>query len=338
MQAVVLRAPRDLGLERVAAPAPGNDEVLLRVTHGGICGTDYSLYTGAMPAAYPRILGHEIVADVEVSHSAHVAGGQRVLVDPALSCGRCFCCRAGLTNLCPAAGLIGRETDGGFAEFVAVPSRHVFVLPPAIDSRTAPLIQVLTTCYHAQRFIDILPAQCVVVTGLGVSGQLHVQLARARGARPVIGVSRSAWKRGLAERLGADVTMSTGPDVPAAVRETTGGLGADVVIECTGKTTVIAQAVEMARPGGTILLFGTSTESRSELSFYQMYFKELKLVNSRAAKAEDFPASIALVAGGAVKLEPLVTHVLPMPSLGEAIGLMGGDADERLKIVLENTW
>src|SRR5256885_5732055 len=104
--------------------------------------------------------------------------------------------------------LIGRDIDGGFAEFVAAPASHVFKLPDSIDSRTAPLIQVLTTCLHAQQQIDIRAGEAVVVFGLGVTGQLHVQLAKARGASPVIGVTRSADKRALAETLGADLTLA----------------------------------------------------------------------------------------------------------------------------------
>ena len=338
MNAIVLQAPGQLKSESVARPTPGPDDCLLRVTHGGICGTDLGLYTGAMLTEYPRIMGHEIIAEVIQAGSGEIREGQRVVVDPALFCGDCYCCRAGLTNLCLRGGLIGREVDGGFAEYVSVPAKHLFPLPNEIDSRIAPLIQVLTTCRHAHRFVDLSPTQSVAVTGLGVTGQLHVQLAKARGAHPVIGVTRSTWKRGLAERLGADLTLTNSAEATAAVLEATHGLGADVVIECTGKTKIIAQAVEMARPGGTIVLFGTSTETKSELSFFQMYFKELKVLNTRAAKAEDFPASLELVASGAVKLEPLVSHTMPMQGLGEAMHLLESDADQRLKVILENDW
>lgn len=334
MKAMVLRGPGQLALESVPCPVPGPGDVLLRVTHGGICGTDLSIYFGKMAPAYPRIMGHEVVAEIAESRSEGIRTGQRVLVDPALSCGDCYCCSEGRTNLCLRGGLIGRETNGGFAEFVTVPARHVFPLPDGIESQVAPLIQVLTTCVHAQRLGDVSPGQSVAVTGLGVTGQLHVQLAKARGARPVIGISRSAWKRGLAQRLGADLTLRSGASATAAVLEATDGLGVDVVVECTGKTEVMAQAVGMTRPGGTIVLFGTSTDTRSGLPFFDLYFKELKIVNSRAAKREDFQPSIDMAASGAVKLEPLVSHTMPMSDLGAAMQLLASDADQRLKIIL----
>ena len=335
---MVLRSPRRLERASIERPTPGPEEILVRTTHGGICGTDLSLYTGAMPTQYPKILGHEIVGEVVEGGDGELSQGQRVVVDPALFCGRCYCCGAGLTNLCLQGGLIGREVDGGFAEFVVVPRHHVFPLADVIESRVAPLVQVLTTCRHAQGFVDTSRPWSAVVTGLGVTGQLHVQLAKASGARLVIGVTRSLWKRELAERLGADLTFPHGGEATAAVLEATEGLGADVVIECTGKAKVIEQGVSMARPGGTIVLFGTCTETRSELSFMKMYFKELRVLNTRAAKGVDFPASLDLAASGAVKLEPLITCTAKMSQLGEAMQLLESDADRRMKVVLENTW
>src|SRR3984957_10955114 len=211
MKAMVLSAPNELALGEVARPAIGEGQVLVRVTYSGICGTDYKIYSGAIPVRYPRIMGHEMIGEVvEAGESATVRPGDRVIVDPELYCGACFHCRIGQTHLCPNGILVGRDADGGFAEYVAAPASHVFRLPDSIDSRTAPLIQVLTTCLHAQRQVKIFPAESVVVFGLGVTGQLHVQLAKARGASPVIGVTRSAGKRELAEDLGADITVPGG--------------------------------------------------------------------------------------------------------------------------------
>jgi threonine dehydrogenase-like Zn-dependent dehydrogenase len=107
-----------------------------------------------------------------------------------------------------------------------------------------------------------------------------------------------------------------------------------VVIDTTGKPAAMASAVRMARRAGTVLLFGISTMNEANLPFYQFYFKELMLVNARAAKSEDFPATIDLVARGKLNLEDLITHVLPLPQLGEALTLLDSDSDERMKIIL----
>jgi 2-desacetyl-2-hydroxyethyl bacteriochlorophyllide A dehydrogenase len=336
MKAMVLRAPRDLGAADVERPAPGPGQVLVRVTNSGVCGTDLKIYEGAIPVRHPLIMGHEMIGQVIEGGDASIRQGERVIIDPVNYCGMCFTCRAGRTNLCPNGLLLGRDANGGFADYVVAPRSHIFPLPDTIDSQSAPLIQVMTTCLHALRQVNIFPGQSVVVMGLGVSGQLHVQLAKAFGAYPVIGITRSEWKRGLAKKLGADLTLPGGLEGMEGVAEATNGRGADAVIETTGMGPVIADAISISTFGATLLLFGISTATQSALPFYQLYYKELKLVSSRAAKGEDYPACIDLVARGVVKLEPLVTHVVSLSELESAIGMLESDADQRMKIILEN--
>jgi len=337
MKAMVLSAPNELAFGEVARPAIGEGQVLVRVTYSGICGTDYKIYSGAIPVRYPRIMGHEIIGEVvEAGANAAVRPGDRAIIDPELYCGACFHCRIGQTHLCPKGMLLGRDTNGGFAEYVTAPASHVFPLPQSIDNQTAPLIQVLTTCLHAQRQINIFPGETVAVLGLGVTGQLHVQLAKARGAT-VIGITRSAERRQLALRLGADLAFPADEEAIRKVREATEGRGVDVVIECTGMLPVLADGIHMARSGGRLLLFGIITTKQGELPFYHLYFKELALINARVAKSEDYPNSIALVQRGTVRLEPLVSHVMPLGELKAAIGMLGSDNGQRLKIILEHT-
>jgi 2-desacetyl-2-hydroxyethyl bacteriochlorophyllide A dehydrogenase len=337
MKAMVLRGPRDLGLAEVERPALGPGQVLVRVTHGGVCGTDLHIYEGAIPVRHPLIMGHEMIGEVAEGADATLHVGQRVIVDPALYCGMCLNCRAGQTNLCPNGSLVGRDSDGGFADFLVAPRTHIYPLPDTIDSEVAPLIQPATTCMHGHHQIKIFPGQSVAVIGLGVAGQVHVQLAKAWGAHPVIGITRSAYKRSLAEQLGADLTVASGREAIRGVKNATGGLGADIVIECTGHPSALADAIEMARLGGTLLLFGIMSATQASLPFYQLYYKELNIVNTRAAKGEDYPATIDLVARGILKLKPLVTHVVPLRDLEKAIGMLESDEDQRMKIILKNS-
>jgi 2-desacetyl-2-hydroxyethyl bacteriochlorophyllide A dehydrogenase len=334
---MVLRAPGDLVLADVARPRQDAGQVQVRVTHSGICGTDFKIFSGAIPVSYPRIMGHEMVGEVvEAADGDRFRPGDRVIIDPELYCGACFHCRIGQTHLCPNGMLVGRDTNGGFAEYLNAPASHVFHVPEAIDSRTAPMIQVLTTCLHAQRQINIFPGESVVVFGLGVTGQLHVQLAKARGASPVIGVTRSPEKRALAETLGADLTFPGGDGAIDKVRGATEGRGADVVIETTGMLPSVAAAVQMARSGGRVLLFGIITATEGALPFYDLYFKEIALISARVAKSEDYPSSIALVQRGLVRLAPLVSDVMPLVELKAAIGLLGSDSGPRMKIIMEH--
>jgi L-iditol 2-dehydrogenase len=194
---------------------------------------------------------------------------------------------------------------------------------------------VLTTCLHAQRQVDIFPGELVVVLGLGVTGQLHVQLAKARGAT-VIGVTRSDEKRALAATLGADVTIPGGEGAVERVREVTDGRGADVIIETTGVVPSLSAAIHMARSGGRLLLFGIITAKEGALPFYDLYFKELALINARVAKSEDYPAAIGLVQRGQVRLDPLISNVVPLEELKAAIGMLGSESGRRMKIILDH--
>jgi 2-desacetyl-2-hydroxyethyl bacteriochlorophyllide A dehydrogenase len=318
MKAMVLRAPGELVLDEVAQPGLGASQVLVRMTHSGVCGTDVKIYSGAIPVSYPRIMGHEMVGEVVEAGDTHAfRPGERVIVDPELYCGACFHCGIGQTHLCPNGMLIGRDTNGGFAEYVTAPRSHVFLLPDSIDSRTAPLIQVLTTCLHAQRQVNIFPAESVVVFGLGVTG--------------------SAEKRALAEKLGADLTIPGGDGAIQHVRDATAGRGADLVIETTGVLPSLSAAVGMTRSGGRLLLFGIITAKEGALPFYDLYFKELALISARVAKSEDYPSSIALVQGGMIRLEPLVSNVMPVWQLKTAIGMTASASGGRLKIILDHS-
>ena len=334
MKAMVLTAPNEVALQDSETSKAGDGEAIVRVTHSGICGTDLKIFQGGIPVAYPRILGHESVG--EVVSGSDLTPGTRVLIDPVYFCGTCYQCRAGQTQLCPNGGLIGRDIDGGFAEFVAAPASHLYPLSDGVASDQAPLLQPMTTVLHGQRMADISPGEAVVIIGLGVTGLLHVQAAKARGADPVIGVTRSAWKRELAETLGADITFAPDENVVEKIREATGDRGGgDVVIESVGSMAVLAQAIEMARLGGRVMPFGILTVSEGALPFYDFYFKEIQLVNARAAKPEDFPSSIELVDDGTVQLAPLITDVIPLPEMSRALEKL--QAGEGIKIILDHT-
>jgi L-iditol 2-dehydrogenase len=337
MRAMVLSAPGQLMLGEVELPRLEASQVRIKVTHTGVCGTDLKIFNGAIPVRYPLVMGHEVVGEVvECGKNPAVQIGDRVIIDPMVFCGACFHCRIGQTNLCPSGVILGRDADGGFAEYIVAPATNVFRLPLSINSQTAPLIQVMTTCLHAQRLTQLFPGESVVVVGLGVTGQLHVQLAKARGAGPVIGISRSGFKGELAKQLGADITLQSGKGLVDRVLNATAGRGADLVIETTGKVEALADALNMARPGGRLLLFGINTATEGSLPFYQLYFKELALFNARAAKGEDFASSIDLVQRGVVRLEPLVTHTLPFRELKQGIEMLGSDVDGRLKVIIDH--
>jgi 2-desacetyl-2-hydroxyethyl bacteriochlorophyllide A dehydrogenase len=317
--AVVLDRPGELRIVERPAPKPAEGHALVRIKTTGICGTDVKIFDGNIPVVYPVVLGHEMVGTLETP-AGELPPEARVIVDPNLVCGVCYQCSRGQENVCARAQLMGRDRDGSLCELVSAPAQNIHALPHSIDDRVAPLIQVMTTCLHAQRLTPIFPRASVLIFGLGVAGLLHVQLAKARGAVPVIGVTRSPSKRSVAEQLGADLTLDpSDPQLGNKLGNATMDRGPDVVIECVGKVETLARSIELIRVGGHLTLFGIISATEGALPFYQMYFKELSMSNPRAAKAEDYPDAIGLVESGAVALEPIMTRTFALASAQEAI-------------------
>lgn len=329
MQAVAYLGNQAVDLVDVPRPAEGTG-AMVRVEQAGLCGTDLKIVRGDIPVTTPRVLGHEVVGRLE-QRVGDLPAGTRVLVDPFAPCRRCPVCLRGRENLCPNGGLMGRDVDGGLTDVLAVAVDRLHPLPDAIDDQAASYLQVLGTCVHAQNRLPSDPKGSAVVVGLGVSGLLHVQLLRDRGVRTIVGVTRSATKRQLAEAVG--VTVAVHPDqAAAAVAAITGGGGADMVVECAGTSQSLAQAIQLTALGGQLLLFGIPS-SAEDLPLYQLYYKELDVIGARAAVGSDYDQAVELVASGRLDLSPLPTRAYPLSKAAEAFRALGeGDS---LKITID---
>ncbi|MGH2547001.1 MAG: zinc-dependent alcohol dehydrogenase [Acidimicrobiia bacterium] len=336
MKAVVMRGPHRLAVEEIADPRP-EGRALVAVETGGLCGTDLKILSGAIPVRCPLVMGHEVVGRVvKAGELGLVVEGTRVLVDPGLACRWCRPCRADRPNLCPNGALMGRDVDGGFAELVAVDELQLHPIPEHLPVAEAALLQVLATCVHAQTLVDVFPGDPAAVMGLGVSGLLHLQLLRARGAGTILGITRSAWKRQLALELGA--TAVAAPEEAAEVARQLGdGARPRLVVESVGEPETLGRCVELAAPGGTILAFGTVTADQvSGFPFYELYYKELELVSSRAARPRDYARAVELVAQGTLRLAPLWSRSFPLAEARRAFEVLMDAGSADLKVTLEN--
>lgn len=320
MKAVRVTGPDVVEIAEVPEPSPGAlYEVMVDLV--GICGTDTKILAGKIPVQYPRIMGHEAVGRVASAPSGgHFAPGDRVLVDPGIACGWCDLCLAGRPHLCRNGGLMGRDVDGAFTERVLVPENRLIAVPESVSVKASGLLQVLGTCVHAMKTIDAFPGRVAAVIGLGVAGQLFTQLL-AIGGVTVVGITRSEWKRQLALEMGASAAAD--PAHAAEVLEQlTGGRGPALVVEAVGTEATLAKAIEIGGIGGKILAYGTITEGGAGLPYYQLYHKELTIHNPRAAVIGDYADGVALVATGALRLEPIVTHELALEDAGKAFELV----------------
>jgi L-iditol 2-dehydrogenase len=249
---------RDVRLEELPVPKIGSGELLLRTRASGVCGSDLMEWYRIKKA--PLVLGHEITAEVvEVGAGVNTFKlGDRVFSTHHVPCGQCRYCLAGHQSVCDLLRTTHFE-PGGFAEFIRVPKINVELgtlrIPDSMTFDEGSFIEPLACVVRAQRLAHLRAEQTVLVIGSGISGLLHIQLARARGAARIIATDISDFRLNAARQFGADATIHGAEDVPAKLKELNGGRLADLVIVCTGAMPAIQQAVRSVDRGGTLLFF-----------------------------------------------------------------------------------
>jgi 2-desacetyl-2-hydroxyethyl bacteriochlorophyllide A dehydrogenase len=318
MKAAVLHAPRDLRVEARPAPRPDAGDVLVRVAAAGLCGTDYSIWSGGRAVAYPRIMGHELVGVVEATAPdvASPAPGQRVVVEPNYSCGRCPLCLEGNRNLCAQRTAVGIDVDGGFAELLRVPARCCWPAPGGPGDDELLVTEPLAVVVRAVARSGVREGETAAVLGLGTLGLLAVQVLRARGAR-VLGVARTARRTAIARRLGAlDVHASADGPLEPAARAFSGREGMDLVVETAGTPEAVADALALVRPGGRVVLTGLPHEA-TPVVFRSVVWREITLLGSMIYQ-DEFAEALRLVGAGLVQTRPLVTHRFDLTETREA--------------------
>jgi 2-desacetyl-2-hydroxyethyl bacteriochlorophyllide A dehydrogenase len=339
-RAAVLDAPRKFRLEDRPRPAAGPGEVVVRIAATAVCHTDLSIYTGRHPGVrYPVVLGHEATGIIDSVGSGvkKLAGGQPVIINPIIGCGRCEQCARGAENLCRNAGLLGREIEGSLARYLRISERYVHLLPESLSLAQATLIETLATVRHAQQRAGIQSGESVVVLGEGTTGLLHTRLAVLAGAAPVIGVSRSAWKLDLAASLGAHHVVDAGAEVAVLeVLRLTGGAGADVVIDTAGGPNALRAGVDMLGPGGRFIAYSISQEPVAGFSTFPLYYKEASIIGTRALTARDMAPSIELLASGKVDVSGFITETYPLERTAEAFARYEADPGTVLRILIDS--
>lgn len=324
MKVALFDKPHSLNVTDKPLRALREGEILVKVEACGICGTDVHIVEGTSRSTPPVVLGHEyagLVEDAGKSPASLAAAkeGTHVAVDPNIACGTCYYCRRGLVHLCSNLRALGVDIDGGMAEYCIVPVNQAYALPSDMAPEVSAFVEPLSCAIHGIDRAGIRAGDVVVIIGGGTIGLLMLQLARNAGASAVVVVEPLPDKRALAGRLGATASLDPAAEnVREAVYDRTGE-GADVVIECVGKTTTMQQAIQIARRGGTVEFFGVSPLGATiPVEPNQIYFKELSIVGSYV-NPHTFDRSIALLRAGAVKIDQFVMHSFPLAGVQEAL-------------------
>lgn len=340
MLAAVTRSPGELVVEDVGGPRrarPGH--VIVRPEAVGICGSDFHLFSGEVAALsgasdfYPRIQGHEVAAIVEdPGDSAHETN-TRVAIWPLLPCGRCYPCRIGRPNVCPAFRLVGVHLDGGLQERLEVSARQIFNVGD-LDADCASFVEPASVAVHAVARGQLKAGEKTVIFGAGPIGLAVLAAAGHAGAK-AMSVDPVAARRDLAGNLGAEVvTWAQEPeDLIAQARDWTRGEGPPLVIETSGATSVLRTATEIVAPAGRVVVVGMSSKT-APIRPGIFPEKEIDVLGSSTATAADFRDAISLVTKARDKISQLFSHHFPLARAAEAFEFAMSRPPDAVKIVV----
>jgi L-iditol 2-dehydrogenase len=329
---------RDVRLEELPVPKIGPGELLIRTRASGICGSDLMEWYRIKKA--PLVLGHEITGEiVEVGDGVNnFRAGDRVFSSHHVPCGQCRYCLAGHQSVCDLLRTTHFE-PGGFAEYIRVPKINVELgtlrIPDTMTFDEGSFIEPLACVVRAQRFGRLRAGQTVLVIGSGISGLLHIQLARARGAERIIATDISEFRLNAAKQFGADATIHGSVDVPAKLKELNDGRLADVVIVCTGALPAAQQATKSIDRGGTLLFFApTAAGVDVPIPLFDFWRDEINVVTSYAGSGDDLKESLELISDHKVRVADMVTHRLSLAEAGLGFQLTASGQDS-IKVIID---
>jgi 2-desacetyl-2-hydroxyethyl bacteriochlorophyllide A dehydrogenase len=345
MKAGILYGDRDIRLDTAHDPEIKPDEVLVETGYAGICGTDLHIYRGEFHdrVKFPAITGHEfggIIQDLG-KDVKNLKIGDRVAVDPIISCHSCPACLSGHLNACRTLKLLGVDLDGGFGQYVAVPASHIFPLPDNVPMTYAPMVEMYGLGHHVLQRGQVQPGETVAILGAGKLGLSVLDvLCHGAGATRTIVTDIQPFRLETASKLGSDYVVNIAHEDPVErIMEVTHGIGVDCVIECVGhyhavkgQEAPMAQAVKMIRTAGRIVTAGLG-EQLSAVHFKTLVIKEAQIVASRVTLGE-FPRALRLMSKGLVHPDLLVTDRMALKDITTAFAQVDREDASTIKVVM----
>lgn len=329
MKALVYEGPRMMNVRDVPLPALQPDEVLVRVSHAGICGSELGGYLGHNSLRKPPlIMGHEFagtIAEVGEQVSA-LAAGDRVTANPLVTCGECRYCLNGASQLCGARRLLGAHRPGAFAEFVVVPARNTYRLDDHVSFAVGALAEPYACAIHVCRLLALAPTDRLLIYGAGPIGLFALQAAAAYGVRDAVVVDLNASRLEIARELGG-IAVSSLDELPGGIGE-----GFDAVIDAVGAEATRQRSAAAARPGGTVVFTGLH-EADSRLPVNDMIRAEIGTKGAFAYSRDDFETALRWIGQGRINLLPW-TETTPLGEGGAAFEKLIGGPGKIAKIFL----
>jgi threonine dehydrogenase-like Zn-dependent dehydrogenase len=330
MKAGVYAGPGNVVIESRPVPTPGTGEALVRVRACGICGSDVSALKAEAPEMAPgTILGHEAAGVVEAVADgvSGYSGGERVVLEPLLTCGKCVCCASGRDSICRHLRILGVHTDGAFAEYVVVPARRLYRIPDSLDFRLASLTEPTSVAVHGLRVGGFRPGMRVLVQGAGVIGLAAVAAARAWGAEEILLSARYPHQAEIGRACGATRVLgeeqSTASALDATGRETPIGM----VVDTVGHADTLAAAGAAIEPGGTVVELGL-TLAPVPIDALTLLHKEARLqwancYYPRESGRSDFEESLRLIQQRPALWSAMLSCSVPLEEIRQGFAVAG---------------
>ncbi len=328
----------DVRLEDMPIPEISEGEILVKVLASGICGSDVMEWYRIKKA--PLVLGHETTGTVEkVGKGAKgFKKGDRVFVTHHVPCYNCHACKRGEETTCELLHNT-KYYPGGFSQYLRLPKINVqnygiFKLPKEVSFEQGSFIEPLGCVVRGQRKAGIKKGDVVLVIGTGVSGILHIQAAKARGAAKVFGTARSQFHLDSAKKFGA-ILINANENVPEKIKQLNGGKLADVVIVCAGSQPALEQGLACVENGGAILFYAPADPNVSlNLDMNDVWKRGIKMLSSYAAAREDLEEALELIKKKKVNVSAMITHRLPLKEAQKGFQLTAHPQDS-LKVIIE---
>ncbi|MBI4847647.1 MAG: alcohol dehydrogenase catalytic domain-containing protein [Nitrospirae bacterium] len=329
---------RDVRVEEMPVPKIGSGELLVKVMASGICGSDVMEWYRIKKA--PRVLGHEITGEiVEVGDDVkNYKKGDRVFVSHHVPCNKCYYCLKGSHTACETLHRTNYD-PGGFAEYLRVPQINVesgvYILPDEMSYEEGTFIEPLACVVRGQSLARLRPGQTVLVIGSGISGLIHIALARALGAGRIIASDITDYRLKAAERFGADAVINAKDDVRESLLQLNGNRLADLVIVCAGALSASTTALNCIDSGGAGLFFAVpEPEIKVPVPMNDMWRNEITLMTSYGASPVDLEVAINLLKNKRVVLNDMITHRLTFDEGQSGFQLVAG-AKDSIKVILQ---
>ncbi len=335
MKSIVVKQPDDLVIEDRPLPTPAAGEVRVRIKLAGICGSDSHIYRGHNPfAKYPRVIGHEFFGVIDaVGEGIETSRlGQRVSVDPVISCGHCYPCSVGKPNVCTSLVVLGVHRDGGFSEYAVVPARNAFVIPDAIADRHAVMVEPFTIAANVTGQVAPDARDIALVYGAGPMGLTTVQVLKGvYNVSQVIVVDRIDERLTMAKKSGADWVINN-RELSLTAQLAEKGIQPTLIIDAACHPSILQEAISLASPAARIVIMGFSSEP-GEIIQQGITGKEISIFSSRL-NAHKFPVVIDWLTQGLIDPEKLITHTFEYQQVVDAINVFEKDQQQCCKVLL----